>query len=153
MFIAKHMGMSLKVTRGVMAALLEVAAKTAPDECCGLLLGQDGTVLEARPAANIALDPSRHFEIDPAALFAAHRAERGGGPQLVGYYHSHPEGHPVPSATDCEHSSGDGRVWAIIAGGEVRFWQDGDGGFVALSHLVVAGYSADQEINHPPLSP
>jgi desampylase len=138
MFIARNMGMSLKVTRGVIAALLDEAAKAAPNECCGLLLGQDGTVLEVRPAANLAADPSRHFEIDPAALFAAHRAERAGEGQLIGYYHSHPVGHPVPSATDCEHASGDDRIWAIIAGGEVRFWQDGDGGFAALSHEHVA---------------
>jgi desampylase len=125
MFIARNMGMSLKVTRGVIAALLQEAAKAAPNECCGLLLGEGGVVSEAHPAA----------------LFAAHRAERGGGPPLLGYYHSHPSGHPVPSATDCEHSSGDGRAWAIVAGGEVRFWQDGDGGFVALSHCVVADQS------------
>ena len=93
--------------------------------------------MEARPTANIAPDPARHFEIDPAALFAAHRAERNGGPELLGYYHSHPAGHPVPSATDCEHASGDDRVWAIIAGGEVAFWRDGPGGFVALEVTIV----------------
>ena len=126
------MGMTIEVTSGTIATLREEAAKAAPLECCGLLLGRDGTVLEARAAANVAPDPSRHFEIDPAALFAAHRAAREGGPQLLGYYHSHPSGHPVPSATDCEHTSGDDRVWAIIAGGDVAFWRDEPGGFAAV---------------------
>ena len=130
------MGMTIEVTSGTMATLLEEAERAAPQECCGLLLGAGSKVLEARPAANVALDPARHFEIDPAALFAAHRAARGGGPELLGYYHSHPAGHPFPSATDCEHASGDDRVWAIIAGGEVVFWRDGPGGFAAMAVVI-----------------
>lgn len=131
--------MTLEVTSGAMATLLEEAARAAPLECCGLLLGRGGRVETALPAANVAPDSLRHFEIDPAALFAAHRAARAGGPGLVGYYHSHPDGHPLPSATDCEHSSGDGRAWAIVAGGEVAFWCDGKNGFEALSYAVVEG--------------
>ena len=128
----------LLVAGQVIAALFAEATIAGPRECCGLLLGHGGKVLEARPAANLAADPTRHFEIDPAALIAAHRAERSGGPQLLGYYHSHPGGHPMPSATDCHHASGDGRAWAIVAGGEVRFYRDGPGGFAALSYAVVA---------------
>jgi proteasome lid subunit RPN8/RPN11 len=133
------MGMTLKVTSGAIATLLKEAAKAAPLECCGLLLGSAGSVEEVRPAANVAPEPARQFEIDPAALFAAHRAARAGGSELIGYYHSHPDGHPLPSATDCAHASGDNRAWAIIASGEVRFWRDGENGFEALSYAVVAG--------------
>ena len=129
--------MVLEVTSGVIATLLADAVRTAPDECCGLLLGSAGRVEEAHPAVNVAPDPARHFEIDPAALFAAHRASRAGGLQLIGYYHSHPAGHPVPSATDCAHASGDSRIWAIIAGGSIGFWRDGEQGFEALSYVVV----------------
>jgi proteasome lid subunit RPN8/RPN11 len=133
------MGMALEVARDVVAMLLAEAARAAPAECCGLLLGRAGRITAARPAANLAADPLRRFEIDPAALFAAHRAARDGGPDLVGYYHSHPAGHPRPSATDCEHASGDRRVWAIVAGGDVAFWRDGEQGFDPLSYAVVDG--------------
>jgi proteasome lid subunit RPN8/RPN11 len=119
-----------------MATLLAEAALAAPRECCGLLLGRDGAVESAQPAANVAGDPLTRFEIDPAALFAAHRAARAGGPDLVGYYHSHPAGHPLPSATDCAHASGDGRVWAIVAGGDVRFYRDGPDGLVPVPHRI-----------------
>jgi proteasome lid subunit RPN8/RPN11 len=122
-----------------MATLLAEAARAAPAECCGLLLGRGERIDELRPAANIAADPRLRFEIDPAALFAAHRAARAGGPEVVGYYHSHPVGHPQPSATDCEHASGDNRAWAIAAGGMVAFWRDGETGFEPLSHCVVDG--------------
>jgi proteasome lid subunit RPN8/RPN11 len=90
-------------------------------------------------AANVASDPLVRFEIDPAALFAAHRAARADGLELLGYFHSHPTGHPRPSATDCAHASGDARAWAIVAGAEVAFWRDGETGFEPLSHRVVDG--------------
>jgi desampylase len=133
------MGMVLLVTSEVIATLVARAAQAAPEECCGLLLGQNGRIAAAMAADNIAPDPHLRFEIDPAALFAAHRAARSGGPAVLGYYHSHPTGHPVPSATDCEHASGDDRAWAIIASGEVAFWRDGEAGFEPLSHCVVDG--------------
>ena len=129
--------MTIEVTSGMMATLLEEAAKAAPEECCGLLLGAGGRIERVSPAANVAQDRTRRFEIDPMALLSAHKAARAGGPEIVGYYHSHPDGHPVPSATDCEHASGDGKVWAIVASGEVSFWRDGEGGFEPVSHRLI----------------
>ncbi len=128
--------MVCEVTSGVLATLREEAVKAVPNECCGLLLGRGERIEEARPAENVAQDPAMRFEIDPAALLAAHKAARAGGPEIVGYYHSHPEGHPVPSATDCDHASGDARVWAIVAGSEIGFWRDGQDGFERLSYRV-----------------
>ena len=69
--------MALEVTSDIIATLVAEAARAAPAECCGLLLGRDGRISEARPAANVADNPLRRFEIDPAALFAAHREARG----------------------------------------------------------------------------
>jgi proteasome lid subunit RPN8/RPN11 len=133
------MGMVIEVSSDVIATLIAEAARAAPAECCGLLLGRAGRIVEARPAANVAPQPLLRFEIDPAALFAAHREARGGGSELIGYYHSHPSGHPRPSATDCEHASGDARAWAIVAGDVVAFWRDTADGFEPLSHCVVDG--------------
>ena len=141
--------MTLEVTSGVLATLREEAARAFPGECCGLLLGRGERIEAAAPAANVHPDPRTHFEIDPAALIATHRAARAGGAQVIGYFHSHPRGHPRPSAVDCEHSSGDGRAWAVIAGGgggppseelyTVTFWRDGSSGFEPLSYIVRDG--------------
>jgi proteasome lid subunit RPN8/RPN11 len=118
------------------------AAAAYPHEACGLLLGEGGRITEARAVANVHPAPATHFEIDPQALIDAHRAARAGaGPQVLGYYHSHPVGEPVPSATDRACAAGDGRVWAIIASGiaghDVRFWRDDDRGFAALSFATI----------------
>lgn len=129
--------MTLEVTRQALEAMVAAAALSAPEEVCGLLLGRDGKVMEARAAANVALDKSRRFEIDPQALIDAHRAERRDGPQLLGYFHSHPAGPPEPSAIDREMASGDGKLWAIVANGMVRFWRDEPSGFDPLSYSLV----------------
>ena len=127
---------AISINDEALDAIVSRAARAHPDECCGLLLGEGTTITHAQPTANVHPDPSRHFEIDPHALIAAHRAARGGGPQVIGYYHSHPTGDPTPSATDRASAAHDGRVWAIVAGREVRFFRDGEEGFVALSYAV-----------------
>lgn len=129
--------MILKVTRGVLNAMRDAARHTHPEECCGLLFGSGDRIETLTPARNVAAERSRHFEIDPAALLSAFKAMRTGGPEVVGYYHSHPTGDCVPSATDREHSTGDSRIWAIISAGEVAFWRDSANGFDALPFSVV----------------
>ncbi len=134
------MGMDIEVTRDVIATLIEEARRSAERECCGLLLGAAGEctrITQALPAANVHPEPARHFEIDPVALIGAYRNARTGGPALLGFYHSHPNGHPRPSASDCAHAGGDGRIWAIIAAGEVQLWRDTRQGFVELGFGVV----------------
>lgn len=131
--------MDLELTSGALATLRQEATKAHPQECCGLLLGQGARIDIALPAANVHPDPLRHFEIDPAALIAAHRAERAGGPQVLGYYHSHPNGRADPSPEDIAMAERAGRFWAIIACETVLFWRDGIDGFTALSSRVVDG--------------
>jgi len=128
--------MHVIMTIQVLARMLSEAKAAHPRECCGILLGTGNRFTEARPAANVHPEPETHFEIDPQALIDAHRAARDGGPQVLGYYHSHPAGAAEPSATDRAMASGDGRVWAIIGPDNVLFWQDAADGFRALSYLV-----------------
>lgn len=92
-------------------------------EVCGLLLGVAGRIEAIAPAANVAPDPARHFELDPAVLIGAHRAARGGGPAVIGHYHSHPSGVAAPSLTDAENSAPDGSFWLIVGDGVARLWR------------------------------
>ena len=131
--------MELAVTSQALAAMRVAAAAAYPREACGLLLGAGGRITEAQPTANLHPSPETHFEIDPQALIGAHRAARAGGPELIGYFHSHPHGPPAPSATDRACAARDGKVWAIIAGDDVRFWIDGEQGFAALPLCLIDG--------------
>ncbi len=107
-------------------AIMRHAQTAAPRECCGLLLGAGDRIVTARPTDNVAADPLRHFEIDPAALISAERAARGGGVQVLGYYHSHPRGPVAPSRTDRAMAPPDGRVWIIAADGALNAYRAPD---------------------------
>lgn len=128
--------MGLRVLSDVLSAMEAHARSAFPDECCGLIRGTGDLVDDVRAAANVAADPRRHFEIDPQELVDAHRAERAGGPRVIGYYHSHPDGAAQPSATDQALAAGDGRIWAIVGQAGITFWRDGEQGFEPLSYTV-----------------
>jgi len=130
----------VEVLQPVIDAIRAHATRAHPRECCGLLLGATpDRITTALPTRNLAPDPARHFEIDPQGLVDAHRNERAGGALLLGYYHSHPTGIAQPSATDRAQASGDGRLWAIIGGGEITLWRDAGEHFERLPYQVVGG--------------
>ena len=98
---------------------LAVEARTAsPAECCGLIEGgiEGETVVAAalHPTRNLAAGPDR-FEIDPATHVRLLRALRGTGQNVVGCYHSHPNGRAEPSRRDLEAAAEEGFVWLIAA--------------------------------------
>jgi proteasome lid subunit RPN8/RPN11 len=93
--------------------LIEHARRAAPEECCGLLCGSfttDGVVVgEIQPMPNVwSGDRGHRYEIDPRAHLNLQRDARTRGIEIVGYYHSHPDAPPVPSAFDTE------RAWEQI---------------------------------------
>lgn len=103
---------------------IRAAAAASPDrEVCGLLLGSENFIVTASPCANVAAEPWRRFEIDPAALIAAHRAARSGGAAVIGHYHSHPTGLAEPSPRDAADAAPDGSIWLIAGGGQVTAWR------------------------------
>jgi desampylase len=119
--------MGLRISRAVIDDLIARAAKTPNVEVCGLLFA-DGSV---EHSVNVAPDPARAFEIDPAALIAAHKAERAGGRKLIGCYHSHPNGVGKPSDRDAAMAT-EGQIWLIITDAKVAAWQSTDTGFAPL---------------------
>jgi proteasome lid subunit RPN8/RPN11 len=96
-------------------ALHAEASRARPAECCGLLAGRDGRVELLYPVPNAAEDPSRRYEMDPAELWAARRAARDAGHEVIGFYHSHPRTPPVPSSLDVERAYYPEAVYAIAA--------------------------------------
>ena len=121
--------MTIVIASTALATIAGHAAAAGPLEACGILVGTGGRIDAALPADNVAADPARAFEIDPAALIAAHRGERA-GTAIAGWYHSHPDGVAQPSATDAARAAPDGRLWLIAAGGTIAAWRAGPGGAV-----------------------
>lgn len=132
------MGDSVAFRKGVIGEIVARADGSAV-EVCGLLLGDGEVVTAAVHCFNVADDPGRSFEIDPRQLLAAHRAARGGGPRILGCYHSHPDGAPTPSPRDAGDAAANGWLWLIAAGRAVGLYRAVQGGawhgrFDAVTH-------------------
>jgi desampylase len=98
-------------------AQIDTHARAAyPRECCGLIEGvrehSHARALVLHPTANFAPESDR-FEIDPAAHLRLLRELRGTEREIVGCYHSHPNGRLGPSDRDSEGMRDDGFVWVI----------------------------------------
>jgi proteasome lid subunit RPN8/RPN11 len=92
------------------------AQESAPYECCGLIGGlNDGRALTIYRMRNIASEPLVTYEAAPEDLFAAQRAMRERGENLLAIYHSHPRADiPVPSATDVRLAYYPSAVYFIV---------------------------------------
>lgn len=96
----------LRLTQAQMTEMRAHIQRCRPEEACGLLAGQDGTVRAVLPIKNQAGSPVR-FRMDPVEqLRAFDRIERQGW-ELLGIFHSHPAGPPRPSATDIAEAAYD----------------------------------------------
>lgn len=100
-------------------------------------------IAESVPATNIAEAATRRFEIDPAELLALHRSCRERGLEVVGYYHSHPDGKPQPSELDRRQAWPETSYLIVVVdrgeAGEVRSWRLRDDRFVPEHLLGVGG--------------
>ncbi len=112
----------LEIATELVFRLRSEASASPKAEICGLLFGDRSRIAGARACRNVHPEPARRFEVDPAALLAAHRAQREGGPTLIGCYHSHPSGDATPSSTDADAALPDGSIWLIVTETAARAW-------------------------------
>lgn len=99
--------MALVLHREHYDAIRARAAIEAPRECCGILAGvltpERAIVREVHAVANVSEGaPTTRFLLDPRAHLRLQRECRERGLTIVGFYHSHPAGSAVPSASDLE---------------------------------------------------
>ena len=125
----------LRLAAELSESLIAEARKAGPEEACGILVGRReprrSLVVRTVSCQNVAPEGTRRrrFEIDPRRLIEQERALRGSGEQVVGFYHSHPAGDPVPSRVDRTYMAlWPDMVWVIVGAGaaedrsRVRAW-------------------------------
>ena len=103
----------MKIARSLLDEVVEHAVRDAPNECCGLVVGRDGSATGVRALENLAASPFR-FDIDGRELIAfAFAGDDEDG--LTAIYHSHTRSAPYPSQTDVNFAAGwPGVEWLIV---------------------------------------
>ncbi|MBX3401674.1 MAG: M67 family metallopeptidase [Gemmataceae bacterium] len=119
----------LRIPRPIHEEMLARAVAARPLECCGLLAGTVaagvGEVRAIFPLVN-ELHSATEFVSEPRSLFAAMKAMRADGVDVLAVYHSHPASAPVPSRLDRERNYSEAVVNLIVGfpdgEPEVRGW-------------------------------
>jgi proteasome lid subunit RPN8/RPN11 len=129
--------MSLRLPPRVASAIEAHARRDQPNECCGLLLGTPSEIVDLVETRNAAEQPTIRYAIDPTEHFAALRAARSQGLDVVGAYHSHVASPARPSETDRTEAFSS-FLFLIVsleqpAAAELTAWKLDGGNFVAVS--------------------
>lgn len=92
----------MRLSRQQLQQIFEHSASTV-EEVCGILVGQRQPELlinRVIPGRNMHPAPTRHFLLDAASLLHADTLARSSESEIVGFYHSHPQGRALPSSQD-----------------------------------------------------
>ena len=90
---------SLSLTPGVWQAMRRQVSRLAPLEACGLLAGMNWRAELRIGVRNADQSPVR-FHMEPLEQWRAFQRIESAGLELLGIYHSHPDGPDRPSPTD-----------------------------------------------------
>ena len=81
------------------AEMIAHAQEEAPNECCGIIAGRDGTATKLFRAKNSEASPYR-YSVDPKDLFRIYRECEENDWNFLVIYHSHTASEAYPSPTD-----------------------------------------------------
>lgn len=105
---------SIVVAPSFLERILDRARTLAPQECCGVLGGRGTVVTSVYPLTNDSKSPNEFFA-NPQELFDAVRSMREKNEEMIGIYHSHPNGPPEPSPSDEERNYYPGLFYLIVS--------------------------------------
>lgn len=89
----------LKLPREFIDEMIAHGREEAPNECCGIIAGQDGRAVKLFRAKNAEASPYR-YNVDSQDLFRIYRECDENGWEFLAIYHSHTASEAYPSATD-----------------------------------------------------
>ena len=99
----------LTITREHKQKLIEHAQQASPNECCGILAGNDDSATHLYPITNTSTNLRRYL-MDPQQHLNVTRESREHGRELLAFYHSHPNGPANLSETDINMAQKSGWV-------------------------------------------
>ena len=108
--------MTLRISSKHVAAILEQSRSEYPDECCGVILGAEGSGRAEllQPMVNAAHSPT-FYEFDSKDLLNLYRQLDYESKEIVVVYHSHTETQAYPSRTDIAYASEPGAHYVVVS--------------------------------------
>lgn len=91
--------MTLELDQRFIDEMIAQAKEDAPNECCGIIAGEDGRSVKLFRARNAEASPYR-YSVDSNDLFRIHRECEENGWDFLVIYHSHTASEAYPSPTD-----------------------------------------------------
>jgi [CysO sulfur-carrier protein]-S-L-cysteine hydrolase len=89
----------VKIARKFLDEIVAHAREEAPNECCGMIAGNNGNATRIYRARNAEASPMR-YTIDPQDQIRIMSEIERGGQEIAAIYHSHTKTSAVPSQTD-----------------------------------------------------
>ena len=136
--------MSLTISRAFVDAIVAQSRQEYPDECCGVILGPEGSgkAQRLKPMINAAHSPT-FYEFDSADLLKLYRDLDAKDEDPVVIYHSHTATEAYPSRTDVAYASEPFAHYVLIS---TRETGNQDGPFEIRSYRIVEGVITEEEI-------
>lgn len=106
----------MRIAQSLIDEMVAHAREDLPNECCGLIGGNDGAAETLYRARNEFASPFS-YRIDPADQYRIIEKEmRGRGEELIAIYHSHTKSPAYPSQTDLNEAvSWPEQVYLIVS--------------------------------------
>ena len=93
------MVVTLSLPQSFIDEMIVHAQEDAPNECCGIIAGEDGRAVKLFRAKNAEASPWR-YSVEPKDLFRIFRETEENGWGFLAIYHSHTASEAYPSPTD-----------------------------------------------------
>jgi proteasome lid subunit RPN8/RPN11 len=104
----------VRIPKAIYEEMVRHAREDAPNECCGLIGGEDGDAKTLYRARNAEASPLR-YNLDPQDQFRIMTEMEERGEELSAIYHSHTGSPAYPSQTDINLAAYPDTVYLIVS--------------------------------------
>lgn len=102
-----------RIGRRFIDEMVAHAREDVPNECCGIVAGEQGHVLKVYRMTNVEASPFR-FSMDPREVAQVDQEAGENGWDLMAIYHSHTRSEAFPSDTDIRIAGGTSELWPDV---------------------------------------
>ncbi len=104
----------MRISQSLVGEIVSHARDDLPNECCGMVGGENGAAVTVYRAENAEASPLR-YSIDAKEQFRLMRTIEDAGEELVAIYHSHTKSAAYPSQTDVNLAGWPEAVYLIVS--------------------------------------